>query len=235
MLVSTNGSGAQIVGNTIAFNGTGAADEGAGVQIDSGDTSGNGNLVSQNSIFSNFGVGIELGEGGETANQSVPTPGPNYSQNFPILSSVTAAGGGTEIQGSLTSLASHRLTLEFFANAARDESTFSDAITVNPGEFSEGQTYIGSLDVTTDATGNATFTANLPALPANEPFVTATATDITNTGDGPANNTSEFSPVVPLGGPKWGFVIMGRRGSVRAQGWPWLTRRFALPESCKAV
>jgi len=36
-------------------------------------------------------------------------------------------------------------------------------------------------------------------------------------------------------GPKWGFVIMGRRGSVRAQGWPWLTRRFALPESCKTV
>lgn len=36
-------------------------------------------------------------------------------------------------------------------------------------------------------------------------------------------------------GSKWGFVILGRRGSVRAQGWPWLTRRFTLPESCMAV
>ena len=212
VLVSTNGSGAQTVGNTIAFNGGGASGQGAGVQINSGYTNGDDNLVSQNSIFSNFGIGIEVGAEGETANQPVPAPGPNNSQNYPVISSVAASGGGTEIQGTLTSAPGHTFTLEFFANAGRDEATFSDALTVLPGEFGEGQTYIGSLTVPIGATGRVNFTANLPALPANEPFVTATATDITNTGSGPANNTSEFSPVVPLGGPSFVVTNTGDSG-----------------------
>jgi hypothetical protein len=213
VLVSANGSGAQIIGNTIAFNGNGApGGEGAGVQIDSGDTNGNGNLVSQNSIFSNVGIGIELGAEGAAPNQPPPTAGPNNSQNYPILNSATATGGGTEIQGTLTSVAGDTFRLEFFANAARDETTFSDIQSVPPGEFSEGQTYIGALDVPVGASGNATFTARLPALPTGEPFVTATATDITNTGSGPANNTSEFSPVVPLGGASFVVTNTGDSG-----------------------
>jgi hypothetical protein len=211
VVVSTNGSGAQIVGNTIAFNGT-ESGGGAGVEINSGDTFGNGNLVSQNSIFSNFGIGIELGAAGATANQPMPTPGPNNSQNYPIISSVTGENGGTVIQGTLTSVPNHTFTLEFFANAARDAMTFSDTFTPNPGEFGEGQTYIGSYQMTLGANGTASFTVNLPALPAHEPFVTATATDITGTGSGPANNTSEFSPVVPLGGPSFVVTNTGDTG-----------------------
>ena len=123
-----------------------------------------------------------------------------------------ATGGGTEIQGTLTSVAGDTFRLEFFANAARDETTFSDILSVPPGEFSEGQTYIGSLDVPVGASGNATFTANLPALPPSEPFVTATATDITDSGTGPANDTSQFSPVVPLGGPSFVVTNTGDTG-----------------------
>lgn len=89
VLVSTNGSGARIVGNTIAFNGTAQLGAGAGVEINSGDTVGNDNLVSQNSIFSNFGIGIELGAGGATANQPVSTAGPNNAQNYPIMTRAT--------------------------------------------------------------------------------------------------------------------------------------------------
>jgi hypothetical protein len=211
VLVSANGSGAQIVGNTIAFNGTGAMGQGAGVQINSGTTNGNGNLVSQNMIFSNFGIGIELGALGQTGNQPVPTPGPNNSQNAPILGSVTAAAGGTEVQGSLASVVGDTFRLEFFANAARDQSTFSDILPVLPGEFAEGQTYVGSL-VVTAVSASANFTANLPALPAGEPFVTAIATDITNTGTGPVNNTSEFSPLAVLGGPSLVVTNTGDQG-----------------------
>lgn len=210
--VEVSGSGAQIIGNTIAYNGAGAAGGGVGVDVDTGNMNGNGNLVSQNSIFSNSGIGIELGEEGQIPVQPVPTAGPNDSQNYPILSSVTAMGDGTEIQGTLSSVPNHTFRLEFFANAARDPTTFSDALAVLPGEFSEGQTYIGSLNVTTDATGNVAFPANLPALPASEPFITATATDITNTGNGPANNTSEFSPVMPLGGPSFVVTNTGDKG-----------------------
>ena len=144
--------------------------------------------------------------------QTPPAPGPNNSQNYPVLISATAVAGGTEIQGTLTSVAGDTFRLEFFANAARDLTTFSDALVVVPGEFSEGQTYVGSLDVPVGASGNATFTAQLPALPAGELFVTATATDITNTGSGPANNTSAFSPVVPLGGASFVVTNTGDSG-----------------------
>src|SRR5262249_1629516 len=47
-------------------------------------------------------------------------------------------------------------------------------------------TYLGALDVVTDASGQATFTVPF-ADPAGEPWLSATATD-------PAGNTSEISP-----------------------------------------
>jgi hypothetical protein len=213
VLVSTNGSGAQILKNTIAFNGSGASGgQGAGVQIDSGSTSGNGNLVSQNAIFANVGIGIELGETGATGNQPVPTPGPNNSQNAPVITSANQSGGGTQIQGTLSSVPNHTFRIEFYANAARDPSTFSDILSVLPGQFSQGQTYIGSTTVTANGSGNASFATNLAALPGGEPFVTATATDITNSGSGPHNDTSEFSPVVPLGGPSFVVANTGDTG-----------------------
>jgi hypothetical protein len=50
---------------------------------------------------------------------------------------------------------------------------------------------LGSDTVTTDATGNATFTSTLAApVPIGE-LLTATATDLS------AGDTSEFSPAVP--------------------------------------
>src|SRR5207248_2780670 len=50
----------------------------------------------------------------------------------------------------------------------------------------EGQAFLGSTNVTTDATGTVTFAATVGAAPVGQPVFTATATD-------PANNTSEFS------------------------------------------
>ena len=209
VLVGGNSTGTLIEQNTIAFNGTipssGGIPSGAGVRI-VGPTSGN--LITQNAIFSNNGVGLTFGANeGETPNQ--PTAGlgvgPNALQNYPILSSVAVNGAGTMVQGTLLSVQSSSFRLEFYANAARDEQ-------VDPGQFSEGQTFVGAIVVTTDANGNATFTANLPALPANEPFVTATATDVTDTGSGPLNNTSEFSPVAVLGGPSFVVTNTGDTG-----------------------
>src|SRR5262249_44524234 len=49
----------------------------------------------------------------------------------------------------------------------------------------EGQTWLGSSVVPTDANGHASFTAILNALPAGQRFLSATATDA-------AGNTSEF-------------------------------------------
>jgi uncharacterized repeat protein (TIGR01451 family) len=170
----------------------------------------NRNLISQNSIYSNSGIGIDLVKagdnvtGGVTPNDvppdSVPPDqdtGPNLLQNFPSLTAVTDLNPGTRIEGTFASTPNANFRLEFYANAERDEA--------GGGLVAEGQTFIGTIDVTTDAAGLAGFAVDLPGLPGGQPFVTATATDITDDGTGPRNNTSEFSPTLPLGGV--GFVV----------------------------
>jgi hypothetical protein len=161
-------------GNVIAFN------TGAGVAI-TGNTS-TGNLISLNSITANGGLGIDLGNDGVTPNSvGGPHVGPNHFQNFPILNPYTTQG---TITGSLNSEPNTTFTIELFANAAPDPSGDGQArdLLRSPA---------GTLTVTTDAYGNATFTFNYTPLP-GEPFLTATATD-------PNNNTSEFSPWVDAG------------------------------------
>ncbi len=62
-------------GNTIAFS------AGAGIDVDS--TGGTGNAIRLNSIFSNTGLGIELGTGVTTNPPGGPHTGPNDLQNYP--------------------------------------------------------------------------------------------------------------------------------------------------------
>jgi hypothetical protein len=221
--VGIAGSNNRILNNTIAY--------GTGVIV--GD--GTGNLISQNSIYSNSGIGLDLRGGpsggngvdlNDPASQMNPPDvdnGANGLQNFPILTSVNAIPGGTRIEGTLSSTPNSNFRLEFFANADRDEEIGGVAGGVTPGQFGEGQTYIGMLDVATPAAGIVNFSVDLPvdllALPgtAGQPFVTSTATDVTLDGGAPRNNTSEFGPLFPLGGPS--FVVTNTRdtgiGTVR--------------------
>jgi hypothetical protein len=156
---NTIGGTAANSGNLIAFNGK-------GVVVNENDTTGNSILG--NSIRSNSGPGIDLGNDGLTANGANPRSFPNNGQNTPILTSAS----GTTVTGTLTSAASTTFRLEFFASPAS-------------GPASQGATFLGSLDVTTNASGQAFFTASVSAIPANS-VVTATATNLT-TGD-----SSEF-------------------------------------------
>ena len=128
--------------------------------------------ISGNSIHSNGTLGIDLEADDVTPNDAgdVDT-GPNGLQNFPVLT--TAAPNS--VTGTLNSTASATFTIEFFTNTVASVSGFG-----------EGLTYIGSKTVTTDASGNGTFTFTPSvAIPAGR-LVTATAT----TGNG---STSEFS------------------------------------------
>jgi hypothetical protein len=150
-----------LVGGTDPSQGNTIAYNGAdGVRVDTG----TGNSVRANSIFGHFnGLGIELVNDG------------NDSQAAPRLRSVTSDGSETFIRGSLRSARTPNtsFTIEFFRNMTCDVS-------------GEGEVFLGTASVTTDANGHAQIRAELPvSVPAGQ-FVTATATS--SEGD-----TSEFS------------------------------------------
>ncbi len=158
-------------GNLIAFNGL------AGVGVGSGTN----NAIRANSIFSNSALGIDLLTNGVTANDACDADtGPNNLQNFPVLTAVTNRVGSTTISGTLNSASNTTFALDFYANVACDLSGFG-----------QGKTFLGSTNVTTDASCNASFTVTLATPVLTNQFLTATATD-TN------NNTSEFSACVPI-------------------------------------
>jgi len=142
---------------------------------------GSNNSTRGNSIHDNGGLGIDLGVDGPDFNDPQDTDnGANHLQNFPIITSVTILapqGTGTRIQGKLNSAPSTTFDIDFYANASC--SNF-------PREFLEGETYLGSSQVTTDGSGNATIDVTLPAVIQAGQKISATATD-------PAGNTSEFS------------------------------------------
>ncbi|HEY3134667.1 MAG TPA: HYR domain-containing protein [Blastocatellia bacterium] len=176
--------------NTIAFNGRNGVTV---VAFKEGGFSSTSNTIRRNSIFSNGGLGIDLIltpffipsdsviSDGVTPNDPCDTDsGPNNLQNFPVLASAISTGLSTNVQGSLNSAPSTTFTIEFFSNAACD-----------PSGFGEGQTFIGSTSVMTNANCNVAFNVALPVPAAAGQFITATATD-------PAGNTSEFSNCIPV-------------------------------------
>ncbi|MCI0683718.1 MAG: right-handed parallel beta-helix repeat-containing protein [Gemmataceae bacterium] len=183
------GGAADGAGNVIAYNSRRIRDTGVEVAADS-----TNNPIRRNSIFANEGLGIDLFEeigpgvtpNDTNADEDSPDGG-NHLQNFPVLTSAVAAPGGTTITGTLHGTPNHTFAIEFFANDVADETGFG-----------EGRTYLGVVETTTDALGNASFTANVAALPAGQDVVTATATDVTLVETEaaiiePLNDTSEFS------------------------------------------
>ncbi len=194
------GGTANGAGNTIAFN------TGSGISLDIDF----GNTISSNSIFSNGGLGIDLGIDGIVAPNDVGDgdEGSNLLQNFPELTSASS----TTIAGTLNSAANANYRLEFFSSPSCD----------TPGGNGEGKTFLGSTDATTNANGDASFSF----APANGltlgDVVTATATD----ADG---NTSEFSACKEVGSSNPPGTIIGhkfndRNGNrLREGNEPWLT------------
>ena len=160
-------------GNVIAFN------NGDGVAV----LTGTNNAIRHNSIFDNTGLGIDLAN--EFANNGVTTndlndadSGPNFLQNFPLLTAATANPANTVISGTLNSRPNTAYALDFFSSPACDDSGHG-----------EGRSYLGITNVTTDGGGNVSFTVTLPVVLTGRQ-VTATATDA-------SGNTSEFSPCQP--------------------------------------
>jgi CSLREA domain-containing protein len=151
--------------NIIAFNGF------CGVGIYDDGASSTNNRILSNSIFSNAGLGIDLGNDGLTPNDPKDTDtGPNDLQNFPVLTSATTTGTSVTVRGNLNSTPNKTFTLQFFRN---------------PSGTNEGKTFLAQRSVTTNANGNAPFTFTFAVPVAAAQRITATATG--------AGNTSEFS------------------------------------------
>ena len=172
ILLDANVTETTIQDNSIVHNGT------AGITIFS---SSSQNAIYGNSIFENGALGIDLNGDGLTANDvpNDPDAGANNLQNFPDMRSANPLNG--EISGTMESAPSTEYRLDFYRNDVCD-----------PTEYGEGQEYLGSGTVTTDATGSQTFTVTLGGFELND-FITATATD-------PNGNTSEFSICAMAGG-----------------------------------
>ena len=101
----------------------------------------------------------------------------NDLQNYPVLSRAISANS-TVIEATLDSTPNSSFQLDFFSNS-----------TCDPSGYGEGETFIGSMDVTTDANGDVIFVASLATIVSPGQIITATATD-------EANNTSEFSQCI---------------------------------------
>lgn len=155
------------------------------------------NQMRANRIFANKGLGIAFSESlptshdifldGKrgyklpvnlpTSNQSrVTKESLNRRPKYPILLRATLKEK-TEIQGKLLSLPNTKFAIEFFVNSTADSSFFG-----------EGEISLGSIAVSTNATGEADFTAVLPPTSVGQ-WITATAT-------ASEGNTSEFSKAI---------------------------------------
>jgi Bacterial Ig-like domain (group 3) len=164
------------MGNVIAFNTQ------AGVGLEPLNTN-TGNLLSDNSIYSNQKLGIDLAATGAPLQNTAggPHDGPNNLQNYPVLASASATSGvGTAISGSLNSAPDQTFTIQFFTNPVMDASGYG-----------QGQTYVGSTTVHTDSNGNADFglevTANFGGQSLSAIAIAA------------GGNTSEFAKSIPVG------------------------------------
>jgi hypothetical protein len=160
-------------GNVIAFNG------GDGVNLISVTLSGDtlvptGNRITNNSIFSNTGDGIDLADDGPTPNDAVPDQdaGPNGLQNYPKLASAAQVADGVVVRGTLASRRGKDFEVQLFANPAGDP---------------QGKTVLATFTVNTGSDGKITFARKVTTL-APGVLVTATATDVER------SNTSELSP-----------------------------------------
>jgi hypothetical protein len=161
---NTIGGAAPGASNRIAFN---VQD---GVHVDSGTN----NRILPNSIFSNGStandLGIDLFPDGPTLNDAGDAdPGPNNLQNFPEITSAKTGGGQTSIKGRLSSTPNKTFNVLVFSNPSGNE----------------GKKFLGQKSVTTNGSGNASFT-----------FVPAQAVSVGQTITATATrglNTSEFS------------------------------------------
>ena len=154
-------------------------------------TSGTGNVILGNSIYSNGFMGITFSGTLVTPNDvglCDADTGPNNKLNYPVIQSAVSDGITTAARGYLDSAAGQTYTLQFYASPR-----------ANPTGYGEGKLFLGTGTVTLGGVCSNSFVATMPAGAPAGWVVSATATDS-------ANNTSEFSLAVSVGTPPSVFI-----------------------------
>lgn len=127
------GDFATITGNTIAFNGFHATNTHQdGIELSG--ASSDGYAITQNSIYGNDGLGIDLAADGVNDNDANDVDsGANMRMNFPFVTSTMWSGGMLDVIGCFDGApAEANFTLEFFCNDVAD-----------PTGHGEGKKYAG--------------------------------------------------------------------------------------------
>jgi hypothetical protein len=233
--------GALVLGNFIGTNVSGQAaapNQGSGVTIAyggstiGGDAAGDsnaiafnaqsgvsmmapGSLVLGNSIFNNSAKGIDV-EGGAFNSPALPAPQLSYVRESPgsTADTVQAEIGGVVNLGS---------TLASGFGAPGVPCTVRVFATLNGVPAGQGQIFLGSMQVTINNTGFATFVLKNVSMPASSVTLTAT---LANEASVFVYNTSEFSAPIAIGGnPNNLFVasayvlLLNRYADPGAAGW----------------
>ena len=200
------GFGNNTVANAILSN------SGAGVRV----KTGTGNRISQNSIFGNKALGIDLDATGPDVNShcNAANSGANNLQNSPVLTggsgttfitaTATDPNGNTSefsnavasstngnvlsLLGNFDSTPNTKFTIEFFSNTTADASGFG-----------QGQTYIGSTTVSTGA--DCTTAINNPVDTTTADVSVTLASDTTLFQVGPDFGQYTFTGTVTNNGP----------------------------------
>ena len=210
--VGGNSPGLSVIIANNGFDSSGGSLGGPGLLIDT--PGGTGNLIQNNGIFSNAGAGVFVRSSNNTIGEALPGGGnsiggdgllgnsifgnighslplsPGYGivlnplthannlQPAPVITGVSAGGSATNVQGTIDALAASTYTIEFFSSPSKDSTGFG-----------QGQTYLATMNVTTDSGGHASYALDMPVAVASGRYITATATD-------PLGNTSSFSKAV---------------------------------------
>lgn len=108
-----------------------------------------------------------------------PDSGPNFLQNFPVITAATGVPGSTTISGTLNSRPSATYRVEVFRNPAGDPDP-------------EAATFAGAVTLTTNAGGDGSWSLSVPADLSGQ-ILRATATKLD------ARGTSELSAARVVG------------------------------------
>jgi hypothetical protein len=165
-------------GNVIANNRMG------GILVDAGaGTSIRGNRIYDNGFY---GIGLTSSGGNDSlANDPGDADnGPNGYQNYPIVTSVDYGGSSTTVHAIFNSKASTTYDIDFYSNPLCQP---------RPVAHDQGHDYIGSIQVVTNAAGDATIDATLPVTLQAGQVVTMVATD-------PSGSSSQYSRGLALPG-----------------------------------